>query len=92
MATSRLEVGRGRNLWKYWTEKAGLARWAAAPHPYDTLRTELAKEEVPPEEIDGLAANIFGRVFHETPYQHAHGHASAAHAMNAEMVRKAAST
>lgn len=91
MATSRLEVGRGRNLWSYWVAGEGLARWAAALHPYDTLRTELAKERVPPEEIDGLAANIFLRVFHETPYQHAHGHASAAHAMNAEMVRKAAS-
>jgi hypothetical protein len=91
MATSRLEVGRGRYLWKYWTRGEGLSRWAAAEHPYDTLRVELAKEDVPAHEIDGEAANIFLRVFHETPYQHAHGHASSGHALHAANVRKVAS-
>lgn len=71
---SELELDpQGRHLWAYWTHGAGLARWTPSPHPYDKLRLELAEEDVPEHEIDGLAANIFQAVFHKTPTEHAHG-------------------
>jgi HK97 family phage portal protein len=70
-AVSHLQLTeQGRQLWNYWTGE-GKALWAAAEHPYDTLRAELAKERVPAHEIDGEAATIFHAVFHMTPGQRA---------------------
>jgi hypothetical protein len=70
---SQLEVGKGRNLWKYWVSGPGLARWSASPTPYRTLVAELGKERVPPGEIHGLAANIYRRVFNRWPGKHDKG-------------------
>lgn len=59
---SRLEVGHGRQLWKYWTEGEGLARWADTPTPYRSLLAALLSEGVPPNQAHGLAANIYHEV------------------------------
>lgn len=72
MAVSGLQIGEGSALWKYWVHGEGLAKWADSPTPFTTLVALLSKY-VDPGEVKGLAATMFAAVFHETPYQHAHG-------------------
>lgn len=55
---SRLQIGRGSKLWKYWTRGKGTARWMGAPHPWATLRAALLKEGVPAGQVNGLTTNI----------------------------------
>jgi hypothetical protein len=62
VAESRLQVGQGKHLWRYWTKGAGLARWADAAHPWTALRDALLSEGVPADQADGLATNIFHHV------------------------------
>jgi hypothetical protein len=70
---SQLEVGKGRNLWKWWTSGAGLALWATSPHPYATLRAALISKGVPAGEASGLAANIYHAHFGRWPGKHDKG-------------------
>lgn len=73
MAISGLQLSpEGRQLWKYWVEGDGLAKWAESPTPWTTLVALLSKY-VDVVTAKGLAAEMFQHVFHETPYQHAHG-------------------
>lgn len=55
---SRLQIGRGSKLWKYWTRGKGTARWMGAANPWTTLRDALLKEGVPANQANGLATNI----------------------------------
>lgn len=70
---SRLEVGRGSALWRYWTAGEGLARWVGNPHPWTALRAALVKEGVPGRMVDGLTTNIFHAVTGTYP-QHGDSH------------------
>jgi hypothetical protein len=69
MATSGLEVGRGRNLWTWWTKGEGLALWAESPTPYRSLVAALARY-VPAAEVHGLAATAYHAVFGVWPGRH----------------------
>lgn len=72
MAVSGLQFGRGTALWAYWTRGDGLAKWSGSPTPWTTL-VALLSQYVNPETAKGLASEMFEAVFHQTPYQHAHG-------------------
>lgn len=54
-------------LHRYWTSGAGLARWAPTPTPYRSLVKALTQEihDMTPEQIKGLAANLYHDVFHQ---------------------------
>ncbi|WNO27319.1 RNA ligase [Gordonia phage Kwekel] len=56
-------------LHRYWTSGAGLARWAPTPTPYRSLVKALTQEihDMTPEQIKGLAANLYHDVFHQWP-------------------------
>ena len=56
-------------LHRYWTTGAGLARWAPTPTPYRSLVKALTQEVdgMTPEQIKGLAANLYHDVFHQWP-------------------------
>lgn len=56
-------------LTKYWTAGKGLNRWANKPHPYTALTKALTKEGVPPNQVNGLAAQYFFIVFNIWPGQ-----------------------
>ncbi|WP_280758925.1 hypothetical protein [Prescottella agglutinans] len=60
-----------RQLERYWTEGEGLAKWAEKPHPYTSLVEALTKAippgEMTPEQIKGLAANYYHKVFKVWP-------------------------
>ncbi|MGW4123628.1 2'-5' RNA ligase family protein [Nocardia sp. NPDC004711] len=62
---------KAKPLEKYWTEGKGLARWSSDAHPYTKLVEELTKEigadEMTPEQIKGLAANYYHKVFGRWP-------------------------
>lgn len=54
-------IGNAAQLEHYWTKTPeGLAKWASAPHPFDTLVAHLAKYVKSP---DGLAATYYRIVF-----------------------------
>jgi hypothetical protein len=55
---SRLQIGRGSKLWRYWTVGKGVARWMRALHPWTALRDALLSEGVPAGQANGLATNI----------------------------------
>ena len=59
---SKLQVGEGSHLWKYWTTGKGLARWIGATHKWTTLHEQLLSEGVPAHEADGLTTNIIEAV------------------------------
>lgn len=56
-------------LHRYWTSGAGLARWAPTPTPYRSLVSALTQEVegMTPEQIKGLAANLYHDVFGTWP-------------------------
>lgn len=56
MAVSKLPLGTGSKLWKYWRER--LPEFLAKPHPWTSLRDALIKAGVPAREANGLATNI----------------------------------
>jgi len=58
VAVSKLEFGRGHDLFDYWASGPGRARWIASPTPWTTLRNLLVKAGVPAREAPGLATNI----------------------------------
>lgn len=58
-----------KGLIKYWTRGAGLGRWASTPHPYTALTAALREEGVPPQYVNGLAAEYFHKVFGIYPGQ-----------------------
>ncbi|WP_147283462.1 2'-5' RNA ligase family protein [Rhodococcus sp. AG1013] len=64
-----------RQLERYWTESPeGLAKWAEKYHPYTSLVEALTKAippgEMTPEQIKGLAANYYHKVFKVWPGKH----------------------
>jgi hypothetical protein len=59
---SNLQHGQGRKLWTYWTHGPGLARWAGSPKPWTALVVALTSEGVPPNQVKGLATNIYVKV------------------------------
>lgn len=56
-------------LHRYWTTGVGLARWAPTPTPYRSLVKALSEEidDMTPEQIKGLAANLYHDVKGEWP-------------------------
>lgn len=62
---------KAKPLERYWTEGKGLTRWAEKPHPFTSLVDALTKEippgEMTPEQIKGLAANYYHKVFRKWP-------------------------
>lgn len=56
-------------LHRYWTSGEGLARWATTPTPYRSLVSALTQEVegMTPEQIKGLAANLYHDVFGTWP-------------------------
>ena len=62
---------KAKPLERYWTEGKGLARWAEKPHPFTSLVDALTKEippgEMTPEQIKGLAAKYYHKVFRKWP-------------------------
>lgn len=62
---------KAKPLERYWTEGKGLTRWAEKPHPFTSLVDALTKEippgEMTPEQIKGLAAKYYHKVFHKWP-------------------------
>ncbi|ORL01826.1 hypothetical protein A6F55_19230 [Prescottella equi] len=85
LAAAALRVGRAadtpgikdkgaRQLERYWTQGEGLAKWAEKPHPYTSLVKALTKAippaEMTPEQIKGLAANYYHKVFGVWPGKH----------------------
>ncbi|MBJ7479258.1 hypothetical protein [Rhodococcus sp. (in: high G+C Gram-positive bacteria)] len=65
---------KAKPLERYWTEGKGLARWAEKPHPFTSLVDALTKEipagEMTPEQIKGLAAKYYHKVFRKWPGKH----------------------
>lgn len=59
-------------LHRYWTKGKGLARWAETPTPYRSLVKALTEEihDMTPEQINGLAANLYHDVFGKWPGKH----------------------
>jgi hypothetical protein len=60
---SKLPFGPGSELWIYWTEGPGLARWAESVHKWTTLNRALIAAGVPARMADGLTTNIIQAVF-----------------------------
>lgn len=61
---------KAKPLERYWTEGKGLARWATTPTPYRSLVAALATEvdgELTDQQIHGLAAKYYHKVFHQWP-------------------------
>lgn len=62
---------KAKPLERYWTEGKGLTRWAEKPHPFKSLVDALTKEippgEMTPEQIKGLAAKYYHKVFRKWP-------------------------
>lgn len=62
---------KAKPLERYWTEGKGLTRWAEKPHPFTSLVDALTKEippgEMTPEQIKGLAAKYYHKVFRKWP-------------------------
>ncbi|UVT31818.1 RNA ligase [Gordonia phage Kewpiedoll] len=56
-------------LHRYWTTGVGLARWADTTTPYRSLVSALQSEiaDMSPEDIKGLAANLYHDVFKQWP-------------------------
>ncbi|QDH93504.1 RNA ligase [Gordonia phage Verity] len=56
-------------LHRYWTQGEGLAKWAPTATPYRSLVAALSAEihDMTPEQIKGLAANLYHDVFGEWP-------------------------
>jgi hypothetical protein len=59
-------------LKRYWLSGPGLARWATTPTPYRSLVKALTEEihDMTPEQINGLAANLYFAHFGKHPGQH----------------------
>lgn len=51
----------GSEFRKYWTQGAGLKRWAGKPHPYTSL-VRLLSRHVGEQRAKGLAAKYFRKV------------------------------
>ncbi|QJD51511.1 hypothetical protein SEA_SALVADOR_16 [Gordonia phage Salvador] len=67
-ATGRMPA----QLHRYWTTGKGLAKWATKPTPYRSLVTALSSvpeivADMTPEQIKGLAANLYHDVFKQWP-------------------------
>jgi hypothetical protein len=60
---STLPFGPGSKLWKYWTEGAGFAKWAASPHKWTTLHRLLLEAGVPAHMAAGLTTNMIQAKF-----------------------------
>jgi 2'-5' RNA ligase len=70
-AAAKTDDQKAKPLERYWTQGAGLARWARGAHPYTQLVKELRKE-IPPgemtdDQVHGLAANYYHKVFGRWP-------------------------
>ncbi|WP_328856904.1 2'-5' RNA ligase family protein [Williamsia herbipolensis] len=74
-ATRAADTPGGRmppELHRYWTKGEGAAKWVATPHPFTALVTALEATpdiaaDMSPEQIKGLAANLYHDVFGKWP-------------------------
>lgn len=59
-------------LHRYWTKGVGAAKWTTNPHPYTALLDALGREitDMTPDNLKGLAANLYHDVFHKWPGKH----------------------
>ncbi|GGG04063.1 hypothetical protein GCM10007304_17760 [Rhodococcoides trifolii] len=69
-AAAKTDDQKAKPLERYWTEGKGLAKWARGAHPYTQLVKELTKvagDDMTIEQIHGLAAKYYHRVFGRWP-------------------------
>ncbi len=73
---------KAKPLERYWTQGKGLARWATTATPYRSLvaalRTEIEPGEMTDDQLKGLAANYYHKVFHKWPGKRGGGKLTAA--------------
>ena len=65
---------KAKPLERYWTQGKGLARWATTGTPYRSLvaalKTEIPAGEMTDDQVHGLAAKYYHKVFHKWPGKH----------------------
>lgn len=65
---------KAKPLENYWTRGKGLARWATTGTPYRSLvaalKTEIPAGEMTDDQVHGLAAKYYHKVFHKWPGNH----------------------
>jgi len=62
-----MAAGDAQRLLRYWSDGPGLARWAAAGRPYNTLTAELHRAGIPAGSVPALARRIYSEVYGHEP-------------------------